>query len=194
MLGQDAYNLQRALDYKIGKQSEPFTVPTELGWVVGGRMKGNRRQNVCHLASTEDLKMAENIQTWWDIETYASKINVVNQSRKELQAQKMLESATKLTGERFEVGMLWSEPEPNLPNNYGSFLGQLHSLERMFQRDPNLKSLYQQSIDADNEKGFVKNLSDSEIKGTFGKEWYLSHHPVLNPNKPRKVRSVCNAA
>ncbi|XP_075243928.1 uncharacterized protein LOC142338177 [Convolutriloba macropyga] len=90
--------------------------------------------------------------------------------------------------------MLWSEPEPNLPNNYGSALGQLHSLKRRFQRDPDLKSLYQQSIDADVEKRFVKILNESEIKGTFGKEWYFPHHPVLNPNKPGKVRRVCNAA
>ena len=111
-----------------------------------------------------------------------------------MQAQKVLESAAKFTGERYEVGMLWSEPEPNLPNNYGSALSQLHSLERRFRRDPNLKSLYQQSIDADVEKGFVKILNESEIKGTFGKEWYLPHHPVLNPNKPGQIRRVCNAA
>ena len=54
--------------------------------------------------------------------------------------------------------------------------------------------MYQQSIDTDVEKGFVKILGKSEVKGTFGKEWYLPHHPVLNPNKPGKVRRVCNAA
>ena len=54
--------------------------------------------------------------------------------------------------------------------------------------------MYQQSIDTDVEKGFVKILGNSEVKGTFGKEWYLPHHPVLNPNKPGKVRRVCNAA
>ena len=194
ILGQDAYELQRPLDYKIGTRSEPFAVLTELGWVVSGPMTGKRRQNVCHFAFTEDVKVAENIQTWWDIETYASKINVASQSKKELQAQKMLESTTKFTGERYEVGMLWSEPEPNLPNNYSSALGQLYSLERRFQRDPNLKNLYQQSIDTDVEKGFVKILDESEVKGTFGKEWHLPHHPVLNPNKPGKVRRVCNAA
>ena len=194
ILGQDAYELQRPLDYKIGTRSEPFAVLTELGWVVSGPMTGKKRQNVCHCAFTEDVKVAENIQTWWDIETYASKINVVSQSKKELQAQKMLESTSKFTGERYDVGMLWSEPEPNLPNNYSSALGQLYSLERRFQRDPNLKSLYQQSIDTDVEKGFVKILDESNVKGTFGKEWYLPHQPVLNPNKPGKVRRVCNAA
>ena len=73
-------------------------------------------------------------------------------------------------------------------------MGQLHSLERRFQRNPNLKSLYQPSIDTDVEKGFVKILDESEVKSTFGNEWYLAHHPVLNPNKPGKVRRVCNAA
>ena len=194
ILGQDAYELQRPLDYKIGTRSEPFAVLTELGWVVSGPMTAKSRQKVCHFAFTEDVDVAENIQTWWDIETYASKINVVSQSKKELQAQKMLESMTKFTGERYEVGMLWSEPEPNLPNNYSSAPGQLYSLERRFHRDPNLKSLYQQSIDKDVKKGFGKILDESEVKGTFGKEWYLPHHPVLNSNKPGKVRRVCNAA
>ena len=32
------------------------------------------------------------------------------------------------------------------------------------------------------------------MKGTFGKECYLPHHLVLIPNKPGKVRRVCNAA
>ena len=140
ILGQDAYELQRPLDYRLGSRSEPFAVLTELGWVVSGPMTGRSRQNVCHFAFTEDVKVAENIQKWWDRETYASKINFVSQSKKELQAQKMLESTTKFTGERYEVVMLCSEPEPNLPHNYSSALGQLLSLERIFQRDPNLKS------------------------------------------------------
>ena len=107
-------------------------------------MTGKKSQNVCHFASTEDVKVAENIQSWWNIETFGSKINVVSQSKKEQQAQKFLQSATKFTGERYEVGMLWNEPEPNPPNNYGSALGQLYSLERRFQCDPNLKKFYQQ--------------------------------------------------
>ena len=78
IIGQDAYELQRPLDYKIGTRSELFAVLTELGWIVSGLMTGKRRQNVCHFACTEDVKVAENIQTWWDIETYASKINVVS--------------------------------------------------------------------------------------------------------------------
>ena len=179
--------VERSLDHKIGARIEPFADLTELGWVVIGPMTGKRRQNVCHFVFTEDVKVAKNMQTCWETETYVSKINVISQSKKELQAEKMLENTTKFTGERYEGGMLWSEPEPNLPNNYSSALGQFYSLERIFQGDPNLESLYQQSIDTDVEKGFVKILDESKVKGTFGKERYLPHHPVLNPKKPGKV-------
>ena len=137
ILGQDAYKIQRPLDYKIGTRRNPFAVLTELGSVVSGPMTGMQSQNVCRFAFTEDVKVAENIQSWWDIETYASKMNVVSQSKEEQQTQMFLASKTKFTGERYEVGMLWNETESNLPNNYSSALVQLYSLERRFQRDPN---------------------------------------------------------
>ena len=81
-LGQDAFELQRPLDYKIGTRCEPFAVLTKLEWVVSGPSTGKRRQNVCHFAFTEDVKVAENIQKLWVIETYASKINDLSNSKK----------------------------------------------------------------------------------------------------------------
>ena len=42
--GQDAYDLQRPLEYKMGTRNEPFAVLTELGWVVSGTMTGKRRK------------------------------------------------------------------------------------------------------------------------------------------------------
>ena len=52
ILGQDAYELQRPLDYKIGTRSEHFAVLTELGWAVSGHLRNERRQNGCHFAFT----------------------------------------------------------------------------------------------------------------------------------------------
>ena len=69
---------------------------------------------------------------------YALKINVVSHSMKEQRAQNFIETATKFTGEQYEVGMLWCEPKTNIPNNYGSALDQRYSLERRLQWDPNL--------------------------------------------------------
>ena len=81
----------------------------------------------------------------------------------------MLEIAIKFTGEQYEVRMVWSETEANLPNNYNSALFQLYSRHGRFQREPNWKILNQQSIDTNVKKKLVKLLDRSELKRTFGK-------------------------
>ena len=61
ILGQNAYELQKASDYKIGTRSESVAVLAEKRWVVIGPIKAKRGQKVCHFASTEDKEMTENI-------------------------------------------------------------------------------------------------------------------------------------
>ena len=87
-LRQDACELQRSLHYVMGTQNELFAVLTEQVWAVSGTMTGKRRQNVSFFAFTEEVKVFENIQTWWVIETCASIFSVVSQSKKKLQSQK----------------------------------------------------------------------------------------------------------
>ena len=76
----------------------------------------------------------------------------------------------------------------------GSALVQLCSLEWRFQRDPNLRELYQQLIDKNVENGLLEIFGKTEVKGTFEKDWCLPHHPVVEPDKPCKICHVCNAA
>ena len=103
-------------------------------------------------------------------------------------------TSSKYPSNKIPVSVHWSDPEPNLPNNYGSAMSQLYSMDHRLQRDPNMKQFYQQSVDTGVEKGFVKTLGKSEVKGTFGKECYLPRPPVVNPNKSGGVRRDCNAA
>ena len=151
-------------------------------------MKGRRGQKTYHFTSTEDTKLAKNSQSFWDIEAYASKINVAIQSRKEHQAQKFLESTTKLIGKGYEVGRLWSGTETTLPNNYGSALGQLYSLEKIFPRDPKFKELCHSRL--------IQMLKMDSWRSSVNRKskWILPHRPVLNPNKPGKHCRFCNAA
>ena len=98
-------------------------------------------------------------------------------------------------GERYEVGLLWREDEVKLPNNFYSAMRQLKSLERRLQKDEALKKCYQETINTDFNAGYVRKVDQAELNETKDKlQWYLPHHPVINPNKPEKVRRVCNAA
>ena len=54
---------------------------------------------------------------------------------------------------------------------------------------------YVKSIEDDIANGYVRKLPFSEVKTTHClPQWYLPHHPVVNPNKPCKIHGVCNAA
>ena len=74
-------------------------------------------------------------------------------------------------------------------------MGQLKSLERRLQKDETLRKRYQETIDTDVNAGYVRKVDQAELNETRDKlQWYLPHHPVINPHKPEKVRRVCNAA
>ena len=44
IFGQNAYELQRPKDYKIGTRSETVANLTDLGWVVSEFMTGKKRK------------------------------------------------------------------------------------------------------------------------------------------------------
>ena len=79
-----------------------------------------------------------------------------------------------------------------MENNYPVAKAQLDSLKRRLNKDFELKQLYEKTLETDLKNAYVKSVTFSNPAPE--KIWYLPHHPVTNPNKPRKVRRVANAA
>ena len=74
-------------------------------------------------------------------------------------------------------------------------MGQLKSIERRLQKDTMLQKRYQETIDTDVKAGYVRKVQQVELNETRDKlQWYLPHHPVINPQKAENVRRLCNAA
>ena len=76
--------LKKLLDYKIGTSRCREEIRTDSPWIYEAQDK----KNACHFDCATNVKMKENIQSWWDTETYTSEVDVVRLSKKELQAQK----------------------------------------------------------------------------------------------------------
>ena len=104
----------------------------------------------------------------------------------------ILEKTTLKLPERFQVQMLFTGIEQKLDCNISSALGQLRSLERRLAKNESLKMKYSDSIKKHLAKSYISLLENGELERQD--VWYLSHHPVVNPRKPEKVRRVCNAA
>ena len=90
--------------------------------------------------------------------------------------------------------MLWAGKHSQLPNNYYSALAQLKSLEKPIDKDTNLRALYAKNSQEDFDKGYVIKVNTHDCTNRSARESYLPHHPVINPNKPGKVRRVLNGA
>ena len=67
-------------------------------------------------------------------------------------------------------------------------------MERRLDKDLSLREKYAETIKNDIQKGYVITVKARDPKSRGDRECYLPHHPVLNPNKPGKVRRVLNGA
>ena len=110
----------------------------------------------------------------------SAKKTLTADDRKALETQKR---TTCHNGSRYEIGLPWKD-DTKLPNNYFLAKAQLQSLENRLQQEPDLFFRYNQTIEADIEKGFVEetqrqpNFMNSQL-------WYLPHHPVEHKMKKK---------
>ena len=150
--------------------------------------------STCFKATVEDLSLAEQVKAWYDLESFGSCVQADPRSAADKRANKILATTTVHDGERYSVGMLWATDNVTLPNNYYAALVQLKSLERRLEKDPKLKSNYIKTVHDDIQKGYVIPVGEFNPDYRTSRDWYLPHHPVVNPNKPGKVRRVLNGA
>ena len=67
---------------------------------------------------------------------------------------------------------------------------QWHVQQKRLERDNQLKQRYMTTIFDDMDKGYIAAVTNQDAKNI----WYLPHHPVINKQKPDKIRRVTNAA
>ena len=194
ILGQDVFHFIRPLEYfDSDRKNTLVAVRLSLGWVLSGPLPSTSGLfSTCFKAVTTnkdaDSELAEQLRSWYDIESYGAFKQVDSRSAADARAEKILEATTYHDGSRYQVGMLWAEDESNLPNNYFSAIVQLKSLERRLGKDAELKERYTQTIKEDFSKRYIVEVDKSDcFKMSNAREWYLPHHPVVHPHKPGKV-------
>ena len=90
--------------------------------------------------------------------------------------------------------MLWNSQRSSLPNNYRSAVKQFLSLKNRLAKNLELKDACSDTIKTNEDSGYFRILEPNELQETRNEpQWYLPHHPVINPNKPGNVRHVRKA-
>ena len=85
-----------------------------------------------------------------------------------------------------------TEEPPILPNNRKSALIRLSCLKRKFEKSPQYRDDYKSFMADVIARGDAEEVSDEPKSGIT---WYIPHHGVYHPKKPKKIRVVfdCSA-
>ena len=198
LIGQDSFHAIRPEEYfksENDPNTSPIAVRLPIGWVLSGPMPTSTGfLSTCFKCNTDDTELACQIKRLYEIESNGAYKHINYRSAEDERAAKLLDSSTVHDGSRYAVGVLWAEESIMLPDNYYSSLVHLESLEKRLAKDPHLRDQYSKTIEDDLSKGYVIQVPPHNFSNRSIREWYLPHHPVVNPNKPGKVRRVLNGA
>ena len=207
LIGMDVTAAHEILELKKPAQGVdgPRAIRTPFGWCVIGKVpppEGPKKLKpvnavVGHvsIAPAED-DLHNLVQGFFSIESMGIKREVkppmAIEHRKALE---ILDNTILHIGDRYQVGLMWKDPNVMLPNNKIAALRRFYSLERRFARDLDFASNYSAVIHEYLDLGHARKLRASELNGPIGKTWYLPHHGVVHPAKPGKPRVVfdCSA-
>ena len=71
-------------------------------------------------------------------------------------------------------------------------LARLQQLKRKLSRDSSLHQKYAETVNDYISKGYAREVTHMDTDSK--RVWYLPHHPVVNANKPGKLRVVFDCA
>lgn len=193
LLGQDNFDLITPELVIKGHNNSPRAIQTKLGWTVAGPNQPSSshftfRATTIHAPPTSDNQLYDLLASFWKTENYATSPEVT-MSKEEKYALTTLKKTTTFKDGRYEVGLLW-HPDASLPNNFAAAIQQFKRMKNRLSQQPNLHTMYQNTIDRDIEKGYIRKLEPCEVPTTG---WILPEHGVYSQVKD-KLRRVSNAA
>ena len=106
VLGQDNYHLLYPQEVRKGKRNEPWAVRTKPGWTLSGPFP---KHEVAHVVATSCLAtddgLSSQLKSWFNMESYATRLNVSGRSKEDKKALEQLQKTTKLVDGHYEVGL-----------------------------------------------------------------------------------------
>ena len=105
---------------------------------------------------------------------------------------KLMDEKSRKVGEHFGIPLPLKNRSVKCPNSRNMAGKRLHCLKSRFIRNPEFFADYKGFIEDLLIKGYAKKSTE---KPPDGRTWYICHHGVYHPNKPRKISVVfdCSA-
>ena len=195
LIGTDFPGAHIPLKVRSGNCDQPYAISTRLGWVIRGPLKTpciSKAINV-NFQNTSDILLQQQHERMWttgfdDRNRDDSKSMSVEYKC----AMKTMETSVTFENGHNQLGLPWRDESTCLPNNMALALAGLQQLRRKLLCDSSLHQKYAETVNDYIAKGYVREVTHIDRKSK--RVWYLPHHPVINPNKPGKLRVAFDCA
>lgn len=201
LIGIDNLKVIMNRDIREGRDDEPVGAKTKLGWLVYGKQQHDLSSAASYsmmISEMEDESLHNLVKSYFSTESLGTAPNAkCLRSKEDERAAKIIQNTMRNIGGRYEVGLLWKNDCIKLPTqaSYQMSLKRLEHTVSKLEKDPSIKEFYQNKFKDYLDKGYLRELSEGEVKVTGPRTWYLPHFLVVNPNKiPLKPRLVFDAA
>lgn len=201
LIGMRHLHVSLVLQSREGKLDQPIATKTRLGWTVCGASCETNASSLVHYSfhvgenNTSDESLHQSMKEYFSLDSMGvTKTEQTLLSTDDRRACLLLDSLTTCIGNRYETGLLWRSDNCRLPDSRPMALRRFHLLEKRMQKNPELAVAIDQKIADYLTKGYIRKVQDEERKPAATRVWYLPVFPVVNPNKPGKIRIVWDAA
>lgn len=190
--------LSLPLESREGGAQEPTATRTRLGWSVCGTTINSNSSfrsfssyHICECSS--DANLHDMMKQFFSTESFGvKKPDSIPESKEDQRARILLETTTKRVGSKFETGLLWKFDKVSLPDSFPMALRRLDCLQKKMEKDIKFSEEMHAKIRDYEAKGYVRKLTEDELRRHSARIWYLPVFAVTN--KPGKFRMVFDAA
>ena len=126
-------------------QNEPTAMLTKLGWVLLGENRNKSEVSLNYIRSDQNLEHL--VEKFWNIKSCGTVNKGDPDSRdSDSLAIDIPTTSTSKGNNRYSVGLLWKEVAPTLSNNKALAISRMISLDKKFDRPPDLHTKYVETI------------------------------------------------
>lgn len=190
-----ASDVPKALEPLVVINSEnggPYATKTLLGWAINGPLlRQNKTQGIGSFLVNADVKLNQVVMDAINRDFNESISDVKTEmSQEEAQFMASVRSTATLNNAHYVVALPFKNPDCRMPNNKEQVEQRARWLRQKFLRNPQLFEDYKLFIDSLLSKSYARKVPTERLCKCDGKIWYIPHHGVYHPQKPRKVRVV----
>jgi len=188
LIGQDSPECIVPQTVISGKSNEPYAIRTKLGWTLNGPVSSERSGSVHATSTFVSLSLEEQVERFWRIDSSEIHSSKAEMSVEDRAVVDLWDKSIKRVDDHYQLPIPFKNKSV-LMNNKEMAESRLKSLKRKF-KDPNTRQQYTEGINDLLENGYAEEVVHANSAEHV---WYLPHHPVVNPNKP-KLRIVFDCA